>query len=152
MEGAVSLKYPNIVEWKITDFFSLPEKPDYYFESPTFTYMDGTWCLLCIPRTSRFGCLAICLKRLNSASDPNIIFQFGIEVRNECIALRTKTFHFEHNGDSTGANLHVERSYLLKHKEDLAPDDVVTFTCIFRPDFGRDPTFETKQTEGKLSV
>lgn len=133
--GEVAETEVGVIEWTVTDFFSLPDQVDeLYLSFPLFSFDGARWCLAMYPNGQREeeteGYIDDCLARGSSGPPIQLNFSLALKTSNNEIADETHHIHnFEKQFDNYGWIRFLERSTLLKRKAELAPSDHLTFVC-----------------------
>ena len=122
------------IEWKIADFFSLPEAVDARYDSPDFYFAGTSWYLTLYPfgKTSNqsVGKVGCYLNKHHLFRSVNLDVQIGLKRKDgtfdeECSYTKT----FDENSKGYGCGNITSRSNLLSRRSDLVPSDALTVIC-----------------------
>lgn len=147
----------NYVEWKIENYFyEVSQKADTCAESPTFHFLNASWCLVIYPNGLRsddtvgwFG-LHLNMEGSDSEGIP-IDFTLGIKGRTE--TEENSSFHcFREDDEISGWDEFLERSRLLRNKYFFTPGGSLTVFCRAKHyDSTCNSATQTKVLDGKFA-
>lgn len=126
------------IEWKIDNYFSLPQKADSYIDSPTFHGLNASWHLRLYPNGIRnfksVEYLNLYLFLTNSSEIGKISVNIVLGVRSG----NGKTYvkldfnqTFDGNAVCDGVTL-LERNELWRNRGKIAPDGAVTLFAVVK--------------------
>lgn len=138
------------VTWKIPEYFSLPDTSYFTLDSPSFIFMNATWCLRIYP--NRPNITLVSAVRLHSlVSDNEIICNFNIVLGNgEFYAdddFYAKFMYDENREGFMDPSGIPERSTLAADQKKFAPDGTLVVVChLLSEELSETETDEIYQT------
>lgn len=129
------------VQWRIPDFFTLSDKVDDCYISPTFYFAGTSWYVQIHPNgeTTRDSSGHIGIFLVRGDSGPAISVKYHLKVVGSKENKEfSSTADFTTKGCGWGISKIMVRSNLLERKSEFAPGDVVTIRCSLKHDGLRD--------------
>lgn len=128
------LQSEHEIEWKISNFSSLSNGTDNFYESPSFSFADESWYLRVRPNgdVSKGSVGSVGLYLMKSSTGPPIKMTYTLGLKS-FKGEKDSEFHRTYNfilGDA-GYGVHgcIVKSELLERMSDLMPTDVLTLFC-----------------------
>ena len=127
-------------EWRIDNFFSISERVEKHFFSPSFLLAGEFWKLKIYPNGKKYsGFVSLYLLRnytyFNGSEDPTISVEWSFSLET-CDKKRAHEIQLEYEFDYTdeeyGIPKFLERSLLLEKKSELVPSGNLTLVCTVK--------------------
>lgn len=142
IEGEIVSRTTAYFEYKIHNYFSMPEQVDKVFRSPDFFFSNGTWYLKIYPygqtKHNSEGWIGVYLVKKNSfTSEHFVIYTLGIKkVNGTDYDSFTFEDNFGKNGTGIGTPKFMTKYALVENRDLIAPDGTMTFFCnLLEKDF-----------------
>lgn len=127
----------HYIEWKIENFFSIPEDDGESYFSSDFNFANESWSLAMAVQEDFIKNTGIefALHLIRSQFSPPISVKctLGLISANGMKDIQTNQIQtFNEKAYKCGVQRFITKSELLERRQELVPDDVLTVFCIMR--------------------
>lgn len=132
--GINVLQKKQEIEWKISNFSSLPRGEDNCFKSPLFSFANESWSLwihlMGVQQNGSYEIIGLFLEKQSPGPRINIECTVGFKTFNGKKVSEHHRQHIFKNGEAEyRVSAFIKRCKLYERKSDLMPDDQLTVFC-----------------------